>query len=64
MFIWSTLHGMASILQANVMQHLVLAPEVLPRLKADLMGKIDAALEASSLPAPKAKKARRKPAKR
>ncbi len=64
LFIWSTLHGMASILQANVMQHLVLAPEVLPRLKADLMGKIDAALEASSLPAPKAKKARRKPAKR
>jgi AcrR family transcriptional regulator len=64
LFIWSTLHGMASILQANVMQHLVLAPEVLPRLKADLMGKIDAALEASSLPAPKAKKARRQPAKR
>lgn len=64
LFIWSTLHGMASITQANVMQHLVLAPEVMPRLKADLMGKIDAALGASSRPAPKPGPARRKAANR
>jgi AcrR family transcriptional regulator len=64
LFIWSTLHGMASIMQANVMQHLVLAPEVMPRLKADLMHKIDAALEASSRPAPRPRPTRRKPAKR
>jgi AcrR family transcriptional regulator len=64
LFIWSTLHGMASIMQANVMQHLVLAPEVMPRLKTDLLGKIDAAVEASSRRAPRTAKARRKPAKR
>ncbi|WP_439613740.1 TetR/AcrR family transcriptional regulator [Reyranella sp.] len=63
LFIWSTLHGMASIMQANVMQYLVLAPEVMPRLKADLMGKIDAALEATSRPEPKPGPARRRPAK-
>ena len=64
LFIWSTLHGMASILRANVMQHLVLSPEVVPHLKADLMGKIDDALEASSRPAPRTAKARRKLVKR
>jgi hypothetical protein len=46
------------------MQHLVLAPEVMPRLKTDLLGKIDAALETSSRRAPRTAKARRKPAKR
>ena len=44
LFIWSTLHGMASIKQANVMQHLELEPDVLDRFKADLMAKIDATL--------------------
>ena len=28
LFIWSTMHGLASIMQANVVQHLALAPEV------------------------------------
>jgi AcrR family transcriptional regulator len=64
LFIWSALHGLASIMQANVMQHLVLAPEVIPRLKADLMGKIDAALAVAPQAGSKPKQARRKPAKR
>jgi len=44
MFIWSTLHGMASITQANVMEHLALSPGVAAGFRADLMGKIGAAL--------------------
>lgn len=40
MFIWSTLHGMASITQANVMQHLDLAPGVQKALPADMMARI------------------------
>ena len=64
LFIWSALHGLASTMQANVMQHLVLAPEVIPRLKADLMGKIDAALAVAPQAGSKPKQARRKPAKR
>jgi AcrR family transcriptional regulator len=64
LFIWSTLHGMASIMQANVMQYLVLTPEVLPRLKADLMGKIDAALAAVPPAAAKPRQARRRGARK
>lgn len=44
LFIWSTLHGMASIQQANVMQHLALEPDVVGRFKADVMAKIGVAL--------------------
>ena len=44
LFTWSTLHGMASIKQANVMQHLELEPDVRGRFKADLMAKIGIAL--------------------
>jgi len=40
MFIWSTLHGMASITQANVMQHLNLAPGVEHALPADMLARI------------------------
>jgi hypothetical protein len=58
MFIWSTLHGMASITQANVMQHLELAPGVADALPADFMARIGLGLslpEAASLAAPAAK---------
>jgi AcrR family transcriptional regulator len=44
MFIWSALHGMASILQANVMQHLNLAPAVAQAMPADLLARIGLAL--------------------
>lgn len=44
MFIWSALHGAASISQANVMQHLALEPSVAGRLKGELMERIDNAL--------------------
>jgi AcrR family transcriptional regulator len=47
LFIWSALHGMASITQANVMEHLVLAPKVMSSFKDDLLGKIGAALAAA-----------------
>lgn len=40
MFIWSTLHGMASITRANVMQHLNLAPGVEHALPSDMMARI------------------------
>lgn len=40
MFIWSALHGMASITQANVMQHLNLAPGVEHALPEDIMARI------------------------
>ncbi|GEM_PF-197395 len=44
LFIWSTLHGAASISQANVMQHLALEPSVIDRLKGELIERIDDAL--------------------
>lgn len=44
MFIWSTLHGMASITQADVMQHLNLAAGVERALPADMMARIGLAL--------------------
>ncbi len=40
MFIWSALHGMASITQANVMQHLNLAAGVEQALPQDMMARI------------------------
>jgi AcrR family transcriptional regulator len=44
MFIWSALHGMASITQANVMQHLNLAAGVEHTLPEDMMARIRLAL--------------------
>ncbi len=45
MFIWSTLHGMASITQANVMQHLSLAPGVESDLRNDMLARIGLGLQ-------------------
>lgn len=50
MFIWSTLHGMASITQANVMQHLELAPGVADALPADFMARIGLGLTLPGAP--------------
>ncbi|WP_353237934.1 TetR/AcrR family transcriptional regulator [Limnohabitans sp.] len=44
LFIWSALHGMASIEQANVMQHLVLSPGVSEMAEPYLMGMMKTAL--------------------
>jgi AcrR family transcriptional regulator len=44
LFIWSALHGMASIKQANVMQHLVLSPGVSTMAEPYLMGIVHTAL--------------------
>jgi hypothetical protein len=44
LFIWSALHGMASIKQANVMQHLVLSPGVSTAAEPYLMGMVHTAL--------------------
>jgi AcrR family transcriptional regulator len=62
MFIWSTLHGMASITQANVMQHLSLASGVQHALPADLMARIGLGLSLpeSVLPATSPSKPKRK----
>lgn len=46
LFIWSALHGMASIRQSPVMAHLALAPGVKSRFKEELMRKIEKGLEA------------------
>ena len=54
LFIWSALHGMASISNADVMRHLVLAPGVIEHFRQDLMGKIGAALAAPAADAPPA----------
>ncbi len=44
LLIWSALHGMASIQQANVMQHLVLSPGVPAQAEPFLMGMMHTAL--------------------
>jgi len=44
LFIWSALHGMASIKQANVMQHLALSPGVSAMAEPFLMGMVHTAL--------------------
>lgn len=52
MFIWSTLHGMATIEQSNVMQHLVLSTGVQNQARAFNMAMISAALHSLD-PSPK-----------
>ena len=52
MFIWSALHGMASITQANVMQHLSLASGVEPDLRDDLLARIGLGLRWPEVAAP------------
>lgn len=65
MFIWSALHGMASITQADVMQHLRLAPGVKRSLREDMMARIGLGLRwpegelPVAAPAPAAAAARR-----
>ena len=59
LFIWSALHGMASIQQSNVMQHLVLTPGVPAQSEPYLMGMMHTALtqgptQAQASPAPSA----------
>lgn len=59
LFIWSALHGMASIQQSNVMQHLVLTPGVPTQAEPYLMGMMHTALtqgptQAQASPAPSA----------
>jgi len=63
MFIWSTLHGMASITQANVMQHLNLASGVEHALPADMMARIGLGLSLPEGAPPEAtpSKPKRKP---
>ena len=51
LFIWSALHGMASIQQSNVMQHLVLTPGVPTQAEPYLMGMMHTALTQGPKPA-------------
>lgn len=48
MFIWSSMHGLATILQSNVMQHLDLSETVLTSVVEHAMDMVDAALLASA----------------
>ena len=46
MFVWSTMHGLATILQCNAVEHLDLHVRVLDHLAEHVMQRIDAALKA------------------
>jgi AcrR family transcriptional regulator len=46
MFIWSTMHGLASISQANVMEQLQLAPKVSAQAAGHIMKMMSLAMEA------------------
>lgn len=48
MFIWSALHGLATIEQSNVMRHLILSKDVQKQSKDFLMMMIKSALESDS----------------
>ncbi|WP_425259314.1 TetR/AcrR family transcriptional regulator [Rubrivivax sp. RP6-9] len=64
MFVWSTMHGFASITQASVMDCLAVAPKVAAQAPAHVMRMIEAALRgAASAPAVRAPApaARRRP---
>lgn len=50
MFIWSTMHGLASIGQSSVMDVLKLAPKVAARAPAHVMGMVESALRAGRPP--------------
>ena len=46
MFVWSSMHGLATILQSQVMQHLDLKPDVIQHAAENVMQMIDVALVA------------------
>lgn len=48
MFIWSSMHGLATILQSNVMQHLDVSETVLTTAVEHAMDMVDAALRATA----------------
>jgi AcrR family transcriptional regulator len=50
LFVWSALHGMASIQQSKVMQHLMLSPGVPTQAEPYLMGMIRTALTSGTDP--------------
>jgi AcrR family transcriptional regulator len=52
MFIWSTLHGLATITQSNVMAHLNLAPKVETGIAQYVFDMMGAAMSASAPPSP------------
>lgn len=44
MFVWSSMHGLATMLESNAMEHLELRPDVSARVAPHAMAMIDAAL--------------------
>lgn len=44
LFVWSSMHGLATILQSNAMQHLTLSPQVLEGAASHVMRMVDVAL--------------------
>jgi len=46
MFVWSTMHGLVTILQSQVMQHMDLKPNVMEHATANVMQMVDMALMA------------------
>lgn len=47
MFIWSCVHGMATLMQSTCMEHIQLAPKVAPQLGAHLLEMISRAMAAA-----------------
>lgn len=52
LFIWSTLHGLASIMQANVLPHLALSERVMSQAQTHVMQHMGVALAASATGVP------------
>jgi AcrR family transcriptional regulator len=52
LFIWSTLHGLASIMQANVLPHLALSERVMASAQTHVMQHMGLALAASGVEVP------------
>jgi AcrR family transcriptional regulator len=58
MFIWSTMHGLASITEANVMSWLELAPKVEAKAPDHVLRMIEAAMRGTDLATPSARSPR------
>lgn len=59
MFIWSNMHGLASISQSNVVIHLGLAPRVADQIVGHVMGMMGLAMQAQTAPEPSTGRGRR-----
>lgn len=62
LFVWSSMHGLATLLQSNVMERLALGRGVLQRAVPHTLERVGVALACAPSPMPVKQRARRKPA--